>query len=317
MAKPIRLVFATDFHGSEICFRKVFNLATRARAEVVALGGDLCGKALAPIVRRGGEYEAVISGVRTVATTEAELQDIKKRVRTNGLYPFVCDPEELEQMSQHPELVDERFRFEMVATVERWLQIADEKLSADQLCFSLPGNDDDWAIDASLESSSRVPNCDGRIVDLDVIQVIGFGASNRTPWHSPREMDEDVIYERLSAIAEGLDATRPWVANVHVPPFRSTLDDAPMLDDQLREVRRAGNPMVMPVGSTAVRRWLEERQPLVSLHGHIHESRSSTKIGRTLAVNPGSDYSAGVMTGAVIAIDLKKRVARGPQFVSG
>ncbi len=317
MAKPIRLVFATDFHGSEVCFRKVFNLANRARAEVVALGGDLCGKALVPIVRRSGGYEAVVGGVRTVATTDAELDEVKARVRSNGLYPFVCDPDELERMTEEPALVDERFRTEMVATVERWLEIADEKLSPDQLCFSLPGNDDDWAIDSALDSSSRVPNSDGRIVDLEVIQVIGFGASNRTPWDSPREMDEDEIYTRLSTIADGLDPDRPWVANVHVPPFRSTLDDAPMLDDQMREVRRAGNPMVAPVGSTAVRQWLEERQPLVSLHGHIHESRSSTKIGQTLAVNPGSDYSAGVMTGAVITIDLKKRVARGPQFVSG
>jgi len=317
MAGPLKLVFATDFHGSEICFRKVFNLATRAKAEVVALGGDLCGKALVPIVRRGGGYRAVVGGAEVVATTGGELEEVKGRIRANGMYPFVCEPDELEQMSRNPELVDERFRSEMVATVERWLGIAEAKLSPDQLCVSLPGNDDDWAIDPALEASRRVPNCDGRIVDLDVLQVIGFGASNRTPWHSPREMDEHEIYTRLSTIADGLDADRPWVANVHVPPFRSTLDDAPMLDERMREVRRAGNPMVAPVGSTAVRRWLEERQPLVSLHGHIHESRSSTRIGTTLAVNPGSDYSAGVMTGAVITVDLKKRVARGPQFVSG
>jgi uncharacterized protein len=220
-------------------------------------------------------------------------------------------------MTANPQLVDERFLAEMVATVERWLTIAEEKLSPDQLCFSLPGNDDEWAIDGALNASTRVPNCDGRIVDLEVLQVIGFGASNRTPWDSPREMDEDEIYTRLSAVADGLDPSRPWIANVHVPPFRSTLDDAPLLDDKLREVRRAGNPMVAPVGSTAVRQWIEERQPLVSLHGHIHESRSSTRIGQTLAVNPGSDYSAGIMTGAVITLDLKKRTARGPQFVSG
>jgi uncharacterized protein len=317
MAKPIRIVFGTDFHGSEVCFRKVFNLATRAKAEVVALGGDLCGKGLVPIVRREDGYTAVLAGVEVVATSARELEEVERRIRTNGLYPFVCEPDELEEMTQNHELVDERFRVEMVATVERWLTIADDKLSADQLCFSLPGNDDDWAIDSALEASSRVLNCDGRIVDLGMMQVIGFGASNPTPWNSPRELDEDDIYARLSTIAEGLDDGRPWIANVHVPPFRSTLDDAPMLDERMREVRRAGNPMVTPVGSTAVRRWLEERQPLVSLHGHIHESRSSTRIGQTLAVNPGSDYSAGVMTGAVITVDLNKRVARGPQFVSG
>jgi Icc-related predicted phosphoesterase len=317
MGKPIKIVFGTDFHGSEVCFRKVFTLAERARADVVALGGDVCGKGLVPIVRREGGHRAVLGGVELVATTDRELEEIETRIRSNGLYPFVCEPDELERMSRDPELVDERFRAEMVATVERWLAIASDRLSSDQLCFSLPGNDDDWAIDPALEASTRVPNCDGRVVDLGVMQVIGFGSSNRTPWNSPREMDEEDIYARLSAIAEELDPGRPWLANVHVPPFRSTLDNAPKLDERLREVRRAGNPMVAPVGSTAVRRWLEERQPLVSLHGHVHESRSSTRIGQTLAVNPGSDYSAGVLTGAVITVDLAKRVARGPQFVSG
>jgi uncharacterized protein len=76
MAKTIRLVFGTDFHGSEVSFRKLFNLAARAKAEVVALGGDMCGKGLVPIVRRGGEYRAVVGGVDVVATDEDELADV-------------------------------------------------------------------------------------------------------------------------------------------------------------------------------------------------------------------------------------------------
>jgi len=55
-----------------------------------------------------------------------------------------------------------------------------------------------------------------------------------------------------------------------------------------------------PVGSTAVRELIEEYQPPLSLHGHIHESRGKTRIGETIAINPGSVYSEGSLQGAVI-----------------
>ena len=43
-------------------------------------------------------------------------------------------------------------------------------------------------------------------------------------------------------------------------------------------------------GSTAVRASIEKHQPLVGLHGHIHESKGFVTLGRTLCLNPGSEY---------------------------
>jgi Icc-related predicted phosphoesterase len=63
------------------------------------------------------------------------------------------------------------------------------------------------------------------------------------------------------------------------------------------------------VGSKAVRTAIEKHYPLLGLHGHVHESRGKTALGRTLCFNPGSFYTEGILTGAVIDLD-KKGVKR-------
>jgi uncharacterized protein len=47
-----------------------------------------------------------------------------------------------------------------------------------------------------------------------------------------------------------------------------------------------------------------ERQPLVGLHGHIHESSGIRRLGRRkgLILNPGSDYSTGALNGALVSL---------------
>ncbi len=56
-------------------------------------------------------------------------------------------------------------------------------------------------------------------------------------------------------------------------------------------------------GSKAVRETIKKYQPEVGLHGHIHESRGAQKIGRTMCLNPGSDYSADLLRGAIVDFD--------------
>ncbi|MDX6513728.1 MAG: uncharacterized protein QOE36_3232, partial [Gaiellaceae bacterium] len=58
-----------------------------------------------------------------------------------------------------------------------------------------------------------------------------------------------------------------------------------------------------PVGSTAVRAALESYGPRLSLHGHIHESRGVARVGRTIAINPGSEYGEGILRGLIIDWD--------------
>lgn len=104
------------------------------------------------------------------------------------------------------------------------------------------------------------------------------------------------------------------IFNFHLPPFGSKLDEAPALDEKLRPMH--GSRAMRPVGSTAVRDAINRYQPLLSLHGHIPESKGATKLGRTLAINPGSGYEEGILMAAIIELDARKGVT-SHQLVSG
>jgi Icc-related predicted phosphoesterase len=96
------------------------------------------------------------------------------------------------------------------------------------------------------------------------------------------------------------------IFNLHCPPFDTPLDEAPELDKTLKPVVRTGGEVSMiHVGSTTVRQLIEKRSPLLGLHGHIHEARGFIKIGRTLCINPGSEYGEGLLRGALLNIDKK------------
>jgi Icc-related predicted phosphoesterase len=66
-----------------------------------------------------------------------------------------------------------------------------------------------------------------------------------------------------------------------------------------------------------VREAIEEGQPALSLHGHIHEARGNTRIGRTLCINPGSSYEQGQLLGAVVDLDSKKKKIKRFVLTSG
>jgi Icc-related predicted phosphoesterase len=93
------------------------------------------------------------------------------------------------------------------------------------------------------------------------------------------------------------------ICNFHAPPRNTFLDLAPKLDKNLNVVTRIdGSPEMVHVGSESVRILIERYQPILGLHGHIHESGADQKIGRTLVVNPGSEYQSGVLRGYAIDI---------------
>ena len=104
-------------------------------------------------------------------------------------------------------------------------------------------------------------------------------------------------------VAKVIDPSRT-IFNFHAPPYRSGLDEAPALDENLN--MKAGGRAMQPVGSTSVRTAIERVQPLLGLHGHNHESRGAVRIGRTLALSPGSSYEEGVLQGALVAVDRKE-----------
>lgn len=304
LAKPLRLYYASDIHGSERLWRKFLNAAKAYEAQVIVMGGDVTGKAVVGLVERGEVYEMELFGRKETLLDEQQVVDAEMRVRANGMYPHrMSDQEVMRVSSLSLAEREEWFAEVMLETFERWLSLAEEKLEGTEArCFLMPGNDDPPGVDEAIERAVRVEACDERIVEFHGHEMISLGYSNRTPFDSPRELEEDELYERVDRLAQQLERPSSAIFNLHVPPYDSTLDTAAELDESLSVVMLGSEPKLIPVGSTAVRELIERHQPLLSLHGHVHESANATRIGRTLCINPGSDYHTGRIAGCLLAL---------------
>lgn len=302
--KPLSILFTTDLHGSEAAFRKYVNAAVKFNADACVLGGDLTGKALVPLVEDGGEYSAEFMGRRLSASTDQELADIERTIRLAGQYPFRTTAAGVAHMRDHPEAVDEVFLAAMRESLHGWFDLAAERLGDRGVkLFAICGNDDPLELDEVLASHAFVEHVDGRVAELAPgIAVLGFSGANRTPWNSPREFDEDDIRARLERSIGMLEATETSIWNIHVPPRNSGLDTCAEVRADLTVVSDGGEPRLHGAGSTAVRELIEAYQPQLTVHGHIHESRGISKLGTTVSVNPGSEYTEGILRAAFIRI---------------
>jgi Icc-related predicted phosphoesterase len=315
----LRLFFATDIHGSDRCFRKFLNAARFYRCDVLLMGGDITGKMLVPIVQAGGgRWRATLYGRRREVDAEA-LPALRKLVADAGFYPYETSPDEVRELEADPAAVERAFRRVMEATLRGWLDLAEERLAGTPtVCLLAPGNDDPPFIDELLRTSTRVINPEGVLVELPGgFPMISVGFSNPTPWASPRELPEAELRARIDAEAAKLGGDiRHALFNLHVPPRDTPIDQAMLLDQELRPVLRGGSPVISGVGSSAVRASIEAHQPLLALHGHIHESRGQVRLGRTVSLNPGSEYAEGVLRGVIVTLSRRKGL-RGYQLVSG
>lgn len=313
----IRVFYAGDVHGSRVCWKKFVNAAAHYPADALVMGGDLTGKALVPIVRSGdGSYRARVIGEERVARTAKELDQMQQAISTNGMYPLILDEEEARRLEEDSARRGQAFEEALLDELRLWVKLADERLAdSDTRAYVIPGNDDPWSIDEVLASGDSVVACDERIEIVGPHEMVSLGYSNRTPWKTPRELDEEEIYARLRRLVDQLEKPERAIFNIHVPPWESSLDTAFEVDEDLRYVTRGGRPHEVPTGSHAVRQVIEETQPVLSLHGHIHESKGVTKIGRTVAINPGSDYGSGHLDGCLVHLAPERVV--GQYLVSG
>lgn len=312
----MRIFFATDIHGSEICWRKFLNAGAFHKADVLVMGGDMTGKAMVPIVDRGGRWELTLQDQGHVLSSADELTAMQKRILDRGYYPIVLSPDELAAWEADPGLVDARFKAEMLANVERWMALADVRLAGTAIrCVVSPANDDIFELDPIIAAAKRVELGEQNTIDLDGFTMVSTGWANPTPWNTFRELPEDQLRTRIDDLVRDVPDKRRAIFNFHAPPFGSNLDGAPKLNPDMTYV--AGGRAVVPVGSHAVRDAIVEYAPVLSLHGHIHEGRGAVKIGRTLAVNPGSTYEDGVLQAAIVDLDAKKGEVKQYLLING
>jgi uncharacterized protein len=310
----LKIFFATDLHGSEMCWRKFLNAAKFYDADVLICGGDMTGKAIVPIVRENGHFTFTLAGVEQAVGAE-QVGEIEAQIRRKGYYPLQMSVERLHELDQDEKVRAETFQQVMLEGVDRWMGMAADKLRGTGVrCFVCPGNDDEMEVDDVIRRSDLVELGEGRMVEIGGFTMISTGWSNHTPWNTHREETEEQLGERIETMAKQVSDPSHAIFNLHCPPYKSGLDEAPAIDADLRLLH--GGRALRPVGSTAVREAIEKHQPLLSLHGHIHESKGAIKIGKTLSINPGSSYEEGMLMGAIIQLDPTKGI-KSYQLVNG
>jgi len=301
-----RVFFITDVHGSTRCFKKFLNAAKFYKANILVLGGDLTGKVLIPIVDQGdGTFKCRYEGNELSLKNRKEVDDLVARATDSGLYTRIMTRKEFEEVSADPKNVAAAFNKAMIDRVAEWMRLAEERLgNTDVKCYVSPGNDDFFDVDPVLNSSSYVINPEEKVVSIDgEHEMITLGYTNHTPWHSPREVDEEELGRKIETMAAGVKDMKTAIFNIHVPPINTPIDRAPMVDENLKVVVRSGQMEMISAGSKACRAAIEKHMPMLGIHGHIHESHGFVMIGRTLCANPGSDYGEGVLRGFLTEIE--------------
>ncbi len=300
----MKIFFATDVHGSEICWKKFISAGKFYEVDVLILGGDMTGKAIIPIIAQGGDkYKVTLLEQETMLNGDEEVKKMVVAIQNRGYYPYVTNPDEVAEISGTTGGSDKLFLRMVLETAQKWMEYADSKLAGTGIrCYVCPGNDDIFELDDVLAASKSVQLAEGRVIPLDDHhEMASSGWSNPTPWDTHREEPEEALRLRIEQVISKVRDIPNSIFNLHAPPFGSGLDEAPELTKDLRPAY-AGRSLV-PVGSHAVLEIIEKYQPLLGLHGHIHEGKGTRKYKKTLCVNPGSMYEQGILHGVIV--DLK------------
>jgi hypothetical protein len=297
-----RLFFITDIHASDRCFRKFLNAAKFYNADTLVLGGDITGKVLIPIVEeKDGTYTLrLFEKDKTVK--KDRLQETQKALLDAGQYSFVTTPKELEEIRADKSKEGRVFNEAMFSVLKSWIELAKERLKGTNVkCYISPGNDDKLEIDSLLTDSEHLINPENRVVLLEGgFEMITLGYANPTPWKSPREVSEEKLGQMIESLASQVKRMDTAVFSLHVPPIDTELDRAPAVSADFEYVKEGLGIRFIHAGSSAVRESIERHAPLLGLHGHIHESKGFVRLGRTLCLNPGSEYADGILRGALV-----------------
>jgi uncharacterized protein len=224
-----------------------------------------------------------------------------------GAYGYPCEEDEDKEIRSNPEMAESILAKARIARLERWVELVERRLRDSTAAVIInPGNDDPFYIDDVLRKSARIVVPEGIKVELpDGLTMLSTGYTNRTPWNCPRDVEEDELAERIRRMTSMISDFSECIFNFHAPPFGTGLDLAPEIDADLRPVLSLGGSGT-PVGSVAVLNAIRECQPLVGLHGHVHEAHAFSWIGRTICFNPGSDYENGNLQGVFLEIRRKQ-----------
>ena len=317
-SKITRILYGSDFHGSEAVYRKFLSAAMQYQASVLIVGGDVTGKAMIPIVHQGGGcYRGYVFGRKEEPCNPEDLEKLKKTISNVGFYPIVIEKDEAQALESDKALMDRRFEQEMCQRVRAWMALAEQTLLPHKkTLYFMPGNDDLDSIDDAIAEFQHVYNPDmKRLVIEDDYELYGISNANMTPWACARDLEEPDLAKKLDELEKLVTNPERAIMALHVPPYGSNLDVCPEFDKDLKMINQGGQVVMISAGSTAVKAFIEKVQPMLTLHGHIHESPGHTRLGRTLAINAGSEYAEGILKAAIINLEGGK--VKGHLLISG
>ncbi len=299
-----KIFFACDVHGSELVWRKFLGAAKFHQVDTLLMSGDLTGKGIVPLVDAGGESRTcTFRDKHYTLKSRQEVDSMCETIRIHGLYPYLCTRAEVDELKADHKKIDALFDRLMVEGMRRWLAMVEERIDHKIRVIVNPGNDDHFSIDDVIKSSDRVIYPLERVVDLGAYQMVSCEWSNPTPWDSPRECPEEELRKKLEKEFDRTNDASRVICNFHVPPYDTNIDEAPEVDEKFN-IKKGflGTPKLGHVGSKAIREILEEKQPPLGLHGHIHESDGEDRIGKTTCLNPGSEYTRGVLRAYIVTL---------------
>jgi Icc-related predicted phosphoesterase len=304
-----RIFFVSDIHGSERMFLKFTNAGKVYKADVLVIGGDITGKSITPVFNKGGSWTAQYIGTWRTAQNQVELEKLERDIRDQGSYPYRATEDEWASLRGSESKMDDLFTQVMSDSIRRWTRIAEDRLKplGCKVIFNI-GNDDHAIVGDIIKESDYVIYPNETVVQVDDHhEMPSVGYSNMTPWNCPGDLSEEELMMKLEKATSTLTKPEASLFNFHCPPYDTQIDVAPKLDADLRPVLTpGGEPEMAHVGSTSVRKVIEKFRPLAGLHGHIHESRGFSQVGKTLCFNPGSEYITGVLRGLVVNLSEKK-----------
>lgn len=302
-----KIFFSVDVHGANSVWRKWLKVPEMYDVQALLFCGDLTGKSLVPFIKeKNGTHKAFYFGKNFTLRTDNEIKEMEKRIKDAGAYTMRTDPDEVEELQKNPKKVESLMLDMIKKRLDNWMQQLLDTIDVQQVdAIVMPGNDDDFLADDVISSyrSEGIVWCLDEVVDIVGIPMISLDYVNPTPWDTPREDSERGMKKRIKKLVQKLDNPSSSIFNFHAPPHGTMLDLAPELDTNKKPVTIAGQVNFEHVGSTAVYHAIEKYQPLIGLHGHIHESYGHDQIGNTPVVNPGSEYGEGILRGYIIEVD--------------
>jgi Icc-related predicted phosphoesterase len=303
-----RIFFSVDVHGGTGVWKKWLKAPEIYQADTLMFCGDLTGKVLVPLIKQDdGSYFLNYGAPRTLRT-QAEVQEAKTTLEMGGMYPYECTQKDVDEFRVSKRKVAEVMKLLMTQRLRDWIEMLLQNIDPKKLkAVIMPGNDDALEVDDIIkeyEDRGVVWPLDN-VIEVGGFETISLSEVNITPWNSPREVEEKDLAKKIDILAGKLTDPSKAIFNFHAPPHMTAIDVAPKLSKSLTPIMGPGGVEMIHVGSKAVKDAIKRYQPLLGLHGHIHEAGGMDKVGKTPVLNPGSEYGENILRAFMIVTDEK------------